>query len=161
VETVHDYDDAKLSPHQQALAVTVNAIILQIQERLKHLVAQQPDPANTEDVRERLAPLFDRLVQAETALWKQAREHVWIAETHASIIAITLANRPAEAVSCVTASAAKVATALRGMTSLQRDAMLADPLIALASNIAFDCEAEFDNEEAFARWRTAAAIISR
>lgn len=78
---MHDYDHAKLNPHQQALAVTANAITLQIQQRLKHLVAQQPDPANPADVREYLAPLFDRLVQAETALWQQAREHVWIQAT--------------------------------------------------------------------------------
>lgn len=157
---MHDYDAAKLSPHQQALATTANAITLQIQEQLKHLVAQQPDPANPADVREHLAPLLDRLVQAETALWQQAREHVWIAETHASVIAIILANPSAETVSCVTAGAAQVATALTGMTSLQRDAMLADPLIALASNIAFDCEAEFDDDEALARWSQQAKSLA-
>ena len=149
---MHDYDDNKLSAHQQALAATANAVTLQIQERLKHLVARQIDAANPAEVRERLAPFFERLVQAETALWEQARHHVSTAENNASAIAIILVNPPADAVAYVTVCAAKVATALRGMTSLQREAMLADPVVALASNIAFDCEVEFDNEEALARW---------
>ena len=62
-------------------------------------------------------------------------------------------------VAVVTKEAAKVSTALSYLTSLQRDILLTKPLVALASNIAMDCQTEFENGDALTRWKVALAHI--
>ena len=154
------FDLDTLTEQQRALAITANALVLQIHERLKALAtSNSPHTTTPAAIRIELEPLFERLASTEADLWQITAHDVHTAEINASAIAIILANPIPRAVAHIASRAAKVGSALCSMTSLQRKTMLLQPLVALASNIAFDCEAEFDNAEALQRWTRLAADI--
>ncbi|MGE0849282.1 MAG: hypothetical protein AB7O44_06620 [Hyphomicrobiaceae bacterium] len=157
---MHHFDLDTLTEQQRALAVTANAIVLQIHERLKTLTATNAThTATPAAIRAELQPFFDKLAIAEADLWERTANHVRTAEVNASAIAIILANPIPDAVAHIASRAAKVGRALNSMTPLQRKTMLLQPLVVLASNIAFDYEAEFGNEHALRRWTRLAAEI--
>lgn len=53
------------------------------------------------------------------------------------------------------------ATALTAMTDTQRQVLLALPAVALAHNVATDCQAEFDNHQVWQRWAARATAVPR
>jgi hypothetical protein len=75
-------------------------------------------------------------------------------------VCVALGKPPENAFGTVIINARAVRTALTSMTDAQRRTVLAQSSVALASDIAFDVEAEFDTGEAWRRWVARAGGVS-
>jgi hypothetical protein len=100
------------------------------------------------------------LTFANLQLWFATRAPLRRAVDCADIVCTALA-KPAcrESLAVVVVNAKAVRTALTSMTDMQRQTLLAQTSIALASDIAFDVEAEFDTAEAWRRWAARAGGV--
>jgi len=133
-------------------ANSANRLHLKIQHCILELNRKSVPVASAFD--DHLAPLFRMLAVVEATGWRAVSTHTIDAELSADFVAMELEWEHAE-VAAVTKEAANVSTALSHLTSLQRDILLAKPLVALANNIAMDCQTEFDDGDALSRWQAA------
>ena len=106
-----------------------------------------------------LAALAHKLNYASLQLWKETAPAAERALQCARAVVQHLAGSltPA-ALGCVIINAQYASQALTAMTDGQRRTMLDVREVALAKDIADDCEAEFDNVQAWARWRVKAGL---
>jgi hypothetical protein len=141
--------------HELALSSGIaNSLHRKIQRRLLDLT-QKSQPL-TAAFDEHLAPLYRLLAVVEATAWRAVSTHAIDAELFARFVADEL-DWPHTDVARIITDAAKVSTALSAMTSVQREALLSNPLVALANTIAMDCETEFDNGDALVRWKATLA----
>jgi hypothetical protein len=156
---LHDVPDSN-----EGLAVSAaaaNALHLMLQKQVKSLVVDHGLPM-TSAIANELMPMITRLALAEATLWSEVAPQVRLAQSEASrIITLLGGEATAATIGTICRHADMAATCLSELTSLQFRTVLAQPEIALAHNIAADCEAEFDDEDAFARWKGQAQPIEQ
>jgi hypothetical protein len=149
---VHQLPDDCVN-HDLALAAGMaNSLHRKIQLRILELITTQSQSLSAV-FSEHLAPLYTQLAIVEATAWMAVCDHAIDAELNAISVADELECESPD-VAIITSKAAKVSTALSSVTSQQRDALLSKPLVAFANNIAMDCQTEFDNSNALARWKT-------
>ena len=159
---MHAWDDQKLTERQRKFAVAANRVHQQIQQLLAVTFALDGDAAGLSSVETPIHHLYLDLANCEQRLWGASRMSVTLIHSNANVLLRFLTPLcDATAIDHIVVCAQTVQARLQCLTNLQVQTMLSMPHVALAYNVAMDCEAEFDNEEAFARWRKAAADIER
>jgi hypothetical protein len=150
---LHAYEPSDLSAEQLRWAERANHLHAQIQACLIGLAGVHPRVGLILEAESELDRLGRALTFANLQLWFATREPLRRAVDCAHIVCTAL-TKPArrESLGVVVVNAKAVRTALVSMTDMQRQTMLAQSSIALASDIAFDIEAEFDTAEAWRRW---------
>lgn len=117
-------------------------------------VITRPSPPDTPTIANAVGDLYVTLAESEARLWQASQLTVSLVHANANVL-VGLLDHPhqrntiiADVMACAQAGQAR----LQCLTNLQAQTMLSMPAVALAYNVAMDCEAEFDNEEGLARW---------
>jgi hypothetical protein len=156
---LHAYDPEDLSAQQRRWADEANRHHARIQSVLMSIAVSPSQTQATLEYHTELEALGHKLTYANLQLWTATAPAAQRTLLCASAV-IGFLKTPMSATSLggVVINAKYARQALATMTDAQRRIMLDVREVAVAKDIADDCEAEFDNTPAWARWRMKAGL---